>query len=108
MAHRHRPELSDSVSAEPVGANRRTPRTFRPGRRCAVPGCQTLLSIYNGAKHCAAHNPTHLRTTLPRPFPDTPAAPTASSQDEPAATGANRPRVRVLLDPDDSVSRRAS
>jgi hypothetical protein len=107
MPQRHRPELSDSVSAEPVGTNRRTPRTFRPGRRCAVPGCQTLLSIYNGAKHCAAHNPTHLHITVPRPLPDTPEV-AAPAMGEPAVTGASRSPARVLVDPDVAVSRRAS
>ena len=64
MPQRHRPELSESVSADPLGTYRRTPRTFRPGRRCAAAGCLTVLSIYNGAKHCAAHNPK--QATMPR------------------------------------------
>jgi hypothetical protein len=81
MPQRHRPELSESVSGEPLTTYRRTPRTFVPGRTCSVPGCPTVLSIYNGAKHCAAHNPNRLTA---------------------------RPRARVLVDPGGEVTRRAS
>jgi hypothetical protein len=65
MPQRHRPELSDSVAADPLGTYRGTPRTFSPGRCCAEPGCTTVLSIYNGAKHCAAHNPKQRRVSRP-------------------------------------------
>ena len=68
MPQPHRPELSESVSAEPLVTYRRTPRTFRSGRTCAVAGCQTVLSIYNSGKCCAAHDPKHLRA-LVRPVP---------------------------------------
>jgi hypothetical protein len=81
MPQRHRPELSESVSGEPLGTYRRTPRTFGSGRTCAVPGCPTVLSIYNGAKHCAVHSPNRLMT---------------------------RPRARVLVDQGDEATRRAS
>ena|SRR5579872_5931240 len=108
MPQRHRPELSDSVSAEPVGTNRRTPRTFRPGRQCAVPGCQTLLSIYNGAKHCAAHNPTHLWAPSPVAVPDRPEDPAVAEAEEHTTLTARRPRVTVLVAPDGKVTRKAS
>jgi hypothetical protein len=67
MPQPHRPELSESVSAEPLVTYRRTPRTFRAGRTCAMAGCQTVLSIYNSGKHCAAHNPKHLRVAVIAP-----------------------------------------
>jgi hypothetical protein len=60
MAQRHRPELSESVTAEPVVTYRRTPRTFSPGRMCAAPGCLTVLSIDNAGEHCSSHHPGHL------------------------------------------------
>jgi hypothetical protein len=60
MTQRHRPELSESVAADPVVTYRRTPRTFGRGRTCAVPGCRTILSIYNGGKHCGPHHPSQL------------------------------------------------
>jgi len=108
MPQRHRPELSESVSADPMGTYRRTPRTFRPGRRCAAAGCLTVLSIYNGAKHCAAHNPkqaTMARTRVPS---DTTvgSSPAVTDQD-PVATRA-RAQGRVLVDREGGVSRRAS
>jgi hypothetical protein len=55
MPQRHRPELSESVTGEHFVTYRRTPRTFSTGRTCARSGCSTVLSIYNGGKHCAAH-----------------------------------------------------
>src|ERR1700676_1171747 len=66
MPQRHRPELSESVAAEPLSTYRRTARAFSSGRRCVEPGCLTVLSIYNGGKHCAAHNPKQVRVTRPR------------------------------------------
>jgi hypothetical protein len=79
MPQPHRPELSESVTADLVGAPRRTPRTFRPGRTCAAAGCLTRLSIYNGAKHCAAHNPKHLRMAATGAPTDTMIGPDASA-----------------------------
>lgn len=32
-------------------------RTFGRGRVCRAPGCSTVLSIYNGARHCWQHEP---------------------------------------------------
>jgi hypothetical protein len=32
-------------------------RTWAAGRSCAEPGCKTVLSIYNGGKHCSIHAP---------------------------------------------------
>ena len=44
----------------PLGASRvaRLPRAshhYRPGRVCSVPGCSTVLSIYNKATTCFEH-----------------------------------------------------
>jgi hypothetical protein len=75
MPQRHRSEISESVTADPLGSYRRTPRTFNPGRTCAAVGCQTVLSIYNGAKHCAAHNPKQLRVKRPYAAPTSVALP---------------------------------
>jgi len=96
MPQRHRPELSESVSGEPLVTYRRTPRTFRPGRTCAVGGCNTVLSIYNSGKHCAAHDPATLRRN--------PVAPD-TFEGRPAPV---RPRARVLVDRHGVVNRRAS
>ena len=41
MPQRHRPELSESVTGEPLVGYRRTPRTFRADRVCEVSGCTT-------------------------------------------------------------------
>jgi hypothetical protein len=67
MPRQHRSELSESVSGESPVTYRRTPRTFRPGRTCAAPGCPTVLSIYNGAKWCAAHGSIGKGVRLPVP-----------------------------------------
>ena len=64
MPERHRPELSESVSGEPLVTYRRSPRTFHPGRTCAMPGCPTVLSIYNGGQRCAAHSVNSRTTTI--------------------------------------------
>lgn len=31
------------------------PMTHAPGRVCAHPGCDTVLSVYNPGRYCAAH-----------------------------------------------------
>ena len=56
MPQRHRPELSESVMAEPLVGTRRSPRTFGSDRVCDAPGCLTRLSIYNGGSFCASHS----------------------------------------------------
>jgi len=57
MPQTHRPEFAASVTAEPLVGYRRAPRTFRRDRICSVPGCTTLLSIYNADDSCAVHGP---------------------------------------------------
>jgi hypothetical protein len=104
MPQRHRQELSESVSADPLGTYRRTPRTFRPGRQCAVPGCETVLSIYNGAKHCAAHGPAQLKKSRARAMPEESAALAEELRDRPTMHLA----TRVLVPAGAGVSRRAS
>lgn len=40
------------------------PRTYRRGRQCAEPGCETRLSVYNAGHYCARHeggDPPRLR-----------------------------------------------
>jgi hypothetical protein len=113
MPQRHRPELSDSVSGEALVTYRRLPRTFRPGRTCAMPGCPTVLSIYNSGKHCSAHQAGRWRTPVPAPAGGeaplssaSPAAPAAA--DEGVVVDRARPRARVLVDPGGEVTRRAS
>ena len=65
MPQRHRPELSETVSGEHLVTYRRTARTFSAGRTCATSGCLTVLSIYNGGKHCAAHAAHRLSVNFP-------------------------------------------
>jgi len=78
MPQRHRPELSESVMAEPLVGSRRTPRTFGPDRVCEAPECRTRLSIYNGGSFCASHSahrvwrPTRLTPVDTLPVPDRP------------------------------------
>jgi hypothetical protein len=71
MPQRHRPDLSESVSGEAPVTYRRLPRTFRPGRTCAVAGCPTVLSIYNGGKHCSVHSSGPLRAATVTLAPET-------------------------------------
>jgi hypothetical protein len=108
MPQRHRSEISESVSADPLGRDRRTPRTFRPGRQCALPGCETVLSIYNGAKYCAPHDAKPFRVASARVPSPSPPEGTVSATEEKAPAPKVRPRVRVLVDPGGDVSRRAS
>jgi hypothetical protein len=108
MPQRHRPELSESVSADPLGTYRRTPRTFRPGRRCAVPGCLTVLSIYNGAKHCAAHNPKQSTMARTRTSSDTTVGPPPAVAKEDHVATTVRAGGRILVERGGDVSRRAS
>ena len=61
MQPRHSHDASERVMAEPFVGIRRSPRTYRPDRVCAVPGCTTRLSIYNGTTVCAPHNPHRVR-----------------------------------------------
>jgi hypothetical protein len=109
MPQRHRPELSDSVVADPVGSYTRAARTFRPDRRCATPGCLTVLSIYNGAKHCAAHNPKQLRVIRPRRAPETAASRVEMGEGGvgPKTMSAAPPR-RTAARPDQRLRTRAS
>lgn len=108
MPQRHRPELADAVSADPLGSHRRTPRTFSRGRTCALPGCLTVLSIYNSSKHCAAHGPKHLRATAAR-SPESPvAAPPHLMAPEGIGEEKRRVRERVLVEPGGEVTRQAS
>lgn len=55
MPQRHRPELSEAVTGEPLVGHRRSARTFAKDRVCAHDGCDTKLSIYNSSDLCAAH-----------------------------------------------------
>lgn len=47
---------SGSILGETLASYNRRPRTFRPGRRCKVDSCQTLLSIYNSGDYCGTHD----------------------------------------------------
>ena len=98
MPQRHRPELSESVSGEPMVTYRRTPRTFASGRTCAVAGCPTVLSIYNSGKRCAAHDQITCHPAA--------SAPPASAPD--AAPRRVRPRRRVVVEDPPTSGRRAS
>jgi hypothetical protein len=66
MQPRHTPDASERVMAEPFVGVRRNPRTYRPDRVCAAPGCRTRLSIYNSTPVCAEHNPHRGRTRRSR------------------------------------------
>jgi hypothetical protein len=56
MQARHAGDGSERVLGEPFTGATRSPRTYRPDRVCAAPGCATRLSIYNGTAVCASHN----------------------------------------------------
>ena len=52
---------ADDTATEPLPAEgRRTGRghvtSFETGRTCSTPGCDTLLSRYNGKGACALHS----------------------------------------------------
>jgi hypothetical protein len=49
--------VAESVTAEPLIAYRRAPRTFRRDRICSTLHCVTHLSIYNAGDYCAVHGP---------------------------------------------------
>ena len=51
-----------SVAGTPFNGGGRPSRSYAKGRVCKEPGCDTILSIYNDAKHCARHAPL----TVPR------------------------------------------
>jgi hypothetical protein len=108
MPQRHRPELADAVSADPLGSYRRTPRTFGRDRTCALPGCLTVLSIYNSSKHCAAHGAKQLRVPPARAPESTLTAAPHLVADDGSGPQTNRPRRRVLIEPGGEVTRRAS
>lgn len=46
----------DSIGGELLGAARGKVHVFPRGRTCAAPGCDTVLSIYNGHDCCAEHD----------------------------------------------------
>jgi hypothetical protein len=111
MPQRHRSEISECVSADPLGRLRRTPRTYGQGRHCAFPGCETVLSIYNGAKCCGAHNPIDLRAAVARqsrPPAAVGAVTTADPGDGPPEVRRARPQAAVLVEPGGRITRRAS
>jgi len=111
MLQRHRPELSESVAADPLGSDRRMPRTFSSGRTCAEPECTTLLSIYNGAKHCAAHNPKQIRVTRSRLKEDAAGdvSPVVEEIEAAPTNEGERPVVRPLVTPHvEDIRRQAS
>jgi hypothetical protein len=112
MPQRHRSEISECVSADPLGRLRRTPRTYGQGRHCAFPGCGTVLSIYNGAKCCGAHSPIDLRAAVARESRPSAAVSTVTAaapmSDEPPVARRARPQAAVLVEPGGRISRRAS
>jgi hypothetical protein len=46
-----------TLRASGNGAGRRSVGRARAGRICAQDGCDTLLSVYNGATRCWQHEP---------------------------------------------------
>ena len=44
-----------NVHAERIHESGRCPKTYATGRVCRFPGCDTLLSQYNKAEMCMAH-----------------------------------------------------
>lgn len=41
----------------PISGNARPSRSYRAGRVCGHPECETKLSIYNNGKYCYQHEP---------------------------------------------------
>jgi hypothetical protein len=52
MAIRHN---TGTVRAAATAIDARPSRTWSAGRRCAHPGCETALSIYNKSTACSVH-----------------------------------------------------
>ena len=44
-----------SIGGTGLAGHGRPSRTFRNGRICAEPGCETKLSIYNDDEFCSLH-----------------------------------------------------
>jgi hypothetical protein len=55
----------ESVGGDLIGA-RGGPQRYGEGRVCALPGCGTLLSIYNAESFCAVHE--HLAEPTPQAY----------------------------------------
>jgi hypothetical protein len=53
------------VHAQPAWSHGRRPKVYASGRVCAVLGCRTILSVYNGSSCCAVHQPL---VEMRRPF----------------------------------------
>ncbi|MDQ4133387.1 MAG: hypothetical protein M3179_09325 [Actinomycetota bacterium] len=46
-----------SVGAHPISGSDRPSKSFRAGRVCKHPECETQLSIYNDGAFCYQHEP---------------------------------------------------
>ena len=57
MAFATREETIFGLRAQWIPPLGRPNRTYRFGRVCAVGGCRTRLSIYNGSEYCWVHEP---------------------------------------------------
>lgn len=57
--------MSKPVKATPVRGLPRRTKALRPGRLCAQPDCDTILSVYNKSDACYAHM-GNKRPRLPR------------------------------------------
>ena len=45
------------VGGRPISGHDRPSRSFKAGRVCQEPSCDTKLSIYNKGKYCYLHEP---------------------------------------------------
>jgi len=84
----------DTIVGELVGGARRPVRSFGPGRVCADPGCDAVLSIYNSNDRCAAHDfdPTLCSFRVPPVHPGQAASSSRRRGHRGARGGAQRPR----------------
>jgi hypothetical protein len=55
-----------AVKGTPISGNERPSRSFKKGRVCDDPGCETRLSIYNKGKYCYQHEPMAVPRTRGR------------------------------------------
>jgi hypothetical protein len=55
-----------AVKGTPISGNERPSRSFKKGRVCGDPGCETRLSIYNKGNYCYQHEPMAVPRTRGR------------------------------------------
>lgn len=61
---------SNQIGAVNAATGGRAARTFKSGRVCLHPDCETILSAYNPGKTCSVHSGYgYLPSAVPKPEP---------------------------------------